>query len=147
MDYTQTRGWRNNNPLNIKHSDADWQGLADEQTDPVFCKFITMSYGYRASIKTLQSYYNHFKRVGKPNSIENIVSRWCPSGIEAYLKVVEKASGLSRHKVLSEPRNITAYNDYVKLMGAMTVMECGCPQRDIPWRAIQGGYWLAYHIK
>ena len=51
-----TRGQRNNNPLNIRHSADQWQGARAEQTDKSFVQFETMAYGYRAAWKTLESY-------------------------------------------------------------------------------------------
>ena len=34
-----TRGIRNNNPLNIRHSKDKWQGIAITQTDKSFVQF------------------------------------------------------------------------------------------------------------
>ena len=58
MNYKLTRGWRNNNPLNIIHSKSEWQGKSPVQTDKRFVQFVSRAYGYRAAIKTLQSYNN-----------------------------------------------------------------------------------------
>ena len=44
-----TRGIRNNNPLNIRHSSDRWEGAREEQTDSAFVQFQTMAYGYRAA--------------------------------------------------------------------------------------------------
>ena len=57
-----TRGQRNNNPLNIRHSADRWQGARGEQTDKSFVQFESMAYGYRAVWKTLESYWKHFHR-------------------------------------------------------------------------------------
>ena len=61
-----TRGIRNNNPLNIRHSADRWQGAAEEQNDPSFVQFKSMAYGYRAAWKTLESYWNYFYRSKQP---------------------------------------------------------------------------------
>ena len=42
------RGIRNNNPLNIRRSKDQWQGLRAQQTDASFCQFETLEYGWRA---------------------------------------------------------------------------------------------------
>ena len=55
-----TRGMRNNNPLNIRHSADHWQGAAAEQQDKSFVQFESMAYGYRAAWKVLDSYCLHF---------------------------------------------------------------------------------------
>ena len=46
-----TRGIKNNNPLNIRHSADQWQGAREEQTDKEFVQFTSMAYGYRAAWK------------------------------------------------------------------------------------------------
>mgnify|MGYP003533551919 FL=1 len=45
----QSRGIRNNNPLNIRLSADKWQGMREEQTDKAFVQFKSMAYGYRAA--------------------------------------------------------------------------------------------------
>ena len=58
---TQPRGLRNNNPGNIRNSDAtDWQGEipASKKQDNSFEEFEDMAHGYRALIKLLQNYRN-----------------------------------------------------------------------------------------
>ncbi len=62
--YQATRGWRNNNPLNIRRGEQ-WSGLASKQTDPQFCQFLTMTYGYRAGVKLLKSYARIFAQRGE----------------------------------------------------------------------------------
>ena len=50
-----TRGLRNNNPLNIRHSKDKWQGTATTQTDTAFVQLKSMAYGYRAAWKPLDT--------------------------------------------------------------------------------------------
>lgn len=71
-----SRGLRNNNPGNIRHSKDKWQGMRAEQTDKDFVQFVSMEYGYRAMIKMLQSY----KRKWGCNTIKDMIYRWCPDG-------------------------------------------------------------------
>ena len=47
------RGIRNNNPLNIRKSKDQWQGMRREQTDSAFCQFENLAYGWRAAFKLL----------------------------------------------------------------------------------------------
>lgn len=147
-NYKETRGWRNNNPLNIVKSADPWQGMRKVQTDSRFVQFVHMSYGYRAAIKTLQSYYNRFAGKKMDFTIRNIICRWCPDGSEAhYINTVTLLTGYDADKKLPEPRTPEAYRALVLIMAAMTVQECGVPKRLIPWSAIEGGYWLAFKIK
>ena len=51
------RGIRNNNPLNIRRSKDQWQGMKKEQTDGAFCQFENLAYGWRASFMLLTRTY------------------------------------------------------------------------------------------
>lgn len=146
-DYKKTRGWRNNNPLNIKHGQDVWQGMMPEQDDKLFVHFVDMAYGYRAAIKIMLSYYHHFKLKGRLFTLDNIIRRWAPDGNEDnYVNVVEKRSGLNRYKVLPRPDCEEAVPYFSKIMQAMTTVECGCKMSDVPLDKISGGYWLAFHV-
>ena len=50
----ETRGIRNNNPLNIRHSADQWQGARDKQTDKSFVQFKSMAYGMENPTELLQ---------------------------------------------------------------------------------------------
>ena len=148
VNYKNTRGWRNNNPLNIVHSADQWLGASPTQTDKRFVQFKDMAYGYRAAIKTLQSYYNLFKGRGMTFNIDHIIRRWCPDGSENnYIARVCRHTGFSSTQELPEPKDPSAFRIFVLIMAAMTVQECGVPLRAIPWSSIMGGYWLAYKCK
>ncbi len=89
-----TRGLRNNNPGNIRRTGTSWEGERKQITDPDFEEFETMVYGYRALIKTLQSYIR-----GGFNTIDKIINRWAPhteNDTQAYISAVEKSVGVSR---------------------------------------------------
>ena len=57
------RGIRNNNPLNVRRSKDQWQGLRVVQTDSQFCQFETMEYGWRAAFVLLTRTYYHKYRL------------------------------------------------------------------------------------
>lgn len=79
-----TRGIRNNNPLNIRKG-GKWLGLRSEQTDPAFCQFVCVEYGFRAALICLRTY--HYKY--KCNTIRQIIERWAPvqdgNNVESYI--------------------------------------------------------------
>ncbi len=82
------RGIRNKNPGNIKLG-TDWDGLADEQSDPVFCVFKEAVWGIRALVKILLTYRFHHKRF----TVESIIERWAPpseNDTDAYIVFVCK---------------------------------------------------------
>lgn len=121
------RGLRNNNPLNIRLSKEKWQGLRLKQTDKSFFQFTSMAYGYRAAIKTMQTYiiskYDTDKD-GISNELEDIIMRWAPShenNTEAYIATVCKNSGVGRKEVIGK-------NDkarIIAIIGAMSLVENG----------------------
>ena len=81
------RGIRNNNPGNLRRSNDNWQGLASEQTDPQFFQFTAPEWGYRALIKTLQTY----RRKHGLQTIAELISRWAPANennTSAYIRSV-----------------------------------------------------------
>ena len=83
----EPKGLRNFNPGNLRRSNDKWQGLREEQTDPEFFQFVSMPYGYRALIKTLQNY----RRVHKLFTLKGMITRWAPpteNNTGAYLRAV-----------------------------------------------------------
>ena len=103
---TLPRGLRNNNPLNIRHSASRWQGARAEQTDKAFVQFTSMTMGYRAAWRILETYYNHFEREHKPFTPRNIIFRWAPpneNDSEAYLRSVCRLTNLAGNEPLLRP--------------------------------------------
>ena len=142
-----TRGIRNNNPLNIRHSADRWQGASDQQTDKSFVQFKTMAYGYRAAWKILQTYYEHFCTQNKPFTVRNIIERWAPpteNDTEAYIKNVLILSAIGGKEKLLPPSNVSSYGRLSRLMAAMTCIECGHEYNRVNTEAIAQGYKLAF---
>lgn len=71
----QPRGLRNCNPGNIRLSKDKWLGLRKKQTDGSFFQFETMAYGYRALMRTIQTY----RRKHGLQTIADLIGRWAPS--------------------------------------------------------------------
>ena len=67
------RGFRNNNPLNIRKG-SQWKGLSSVQSDKSFCVFTSMRYGIRAAIYLLLKYYKKYNL----HTLYDIISRWAP---------------------------------------------------------------------
>jgi hypothetical protein len=119
-----TRGYRNNNPGNIrltydtKGNKTYWQGEVDG-VDKSFKTFKNMYYGYRAIFVTLNSYFS--KGV---NTIEKIVNRYAPSSendVEAYIKTLVAFTGKERNEGLLFSDNKTI----LKLVAAISFHENG----------------------
>lgn len=81
------RGLKNNNPLNIRKNNTKWQGLAKEQTDKSFFVFTAPEWGYRAALRTLQTYH----RTHRLCTIREWIERWappCENPTDKYLEFV-----------------------------------------------------------
>ena len=146
----KSRGLRNNNPLNIRCSADQWQGMATTQTDKSFVQFETMGYGYRAAWKTLDTYCLRFRRERLPYNVRNIIARWAPpveNDTEAYVRSVVSLSGLGGNENIPRPkryRNFERLEKTARLIAAMTCVENGIRWEQVDWDAIWQGYDLAY---
>ena len=118
---TIPRGFRNNNPGNIRISDMPWRGKIPRQdnTDCAFEQFTSIAYGVRAMAILLRTY---IKRKGL-DTIEKIIPVYAPAtenDVEAYIQVVSLISGLQRDAVID-----FTYDDMHRLVHAMVYHENG----------------------
>ena len=120
------RGFRNNNPLNIRKGN-NWKGEKQPQSDQSFEQFESMQYGIRAGFIILRKYMTGYNGLTqKFNTINTIISRWAPTSennTKAYIEQVEKLTGIPRHRQLS----FTERSFMVALVDAMIRVECGQP--------------------
>ena len=115
-----SRGYRNNNPLNIRKSLQTWKGkIYIGNTDPDFEQFENMAYGYRAALMTMRT---HIKKYGL-NTVYQIIKRWAPAedgnNPEGYTQRVCNATGLT-------PNTVVGYNDadtLTKMAYGMSIVE------------------------
>ena len=132
------RGIRNNNPGNIKLG-TKWDGLADEQSDPVFCIFKEPMMGIRALTKILLTYrFTH-----KKYTIKDIIERWAPpseNDTEAYITYVSKEMNFKPTDKLDN-----SIEHYLPLIKSIILMENGVqPYKDV--LIVEGIYraWEGY---
>ena len=143
----ESRGIRNNNPLNIRRSSDRWAGASVKQTDRSFVQFKTMAFGYRAAWLILQNYYHRFYVKSKPFTVGNIIGRWAPpkeNDTEAYIRSVLKLSGIGGKENLLPPENVDSYPRLSKMIATMTCIECGIRMNQVDEEAIFRGYKLAF---
>lgn len=118
----EPRGYRNNNPLNIRRG-IRWKGLRPLQTDEEFSQFQTMYYGFRAAIINIcRTYY-----IRGWNTIGKICAHWAPSSENntiAYISSVSKFVGLSHRVVLPSPSS-ESKRVWIQIIVAMVKVECG----------------------
>lgn len=114
-----TRGIRNNNPLNIRHSSSKWQGMVRRQSDRAFVQFTNRKYGYRAAFVLIRSYIG----LHHANTIGKIIARWAPSSdgnnTQAYIQFVSQTSGIPA----DEPLRFSDQQKMVSIVRSMAQME------------------------
>lgn len=89
-----TRGYRNNNPGNIRKNSDVFQGEVNPSQDKEFKQFKTMAYGYRAVFKILMTYHKKYHL----NTIRMMIGRWAPpeeNHTENYIKTVCDVAGMN----------------------------------------------------
>ena len=122
------RGIRNNNPLNIRRSKDQWQGLRALQTDPSFCQFETLEYGWRAAFKLLTRTYYHTYRLF---TIRAIINKWAPPNenkTSAYINNVSRLTGIDPDEPIGIPSDKPAR--WMMLGIAMAMQENGVESID-----------------
>jgi len=115
-----TRGIRNNNPLNLRCSSSNWKGKVLVNRDGTFEQFVSMYYGFRAAILTIETYIIKHRC----NTIRTIINRWAPdcdgNDTEQYIHHVCHFTGIGGNEPLSN------YDPRLKeIVWAMAKMESG----------------------
>lgn len=113
----ETRGQRNNNPLNIRRVKGfPWKGERAEISDRSFVEFVNLEFGIRAACKLLKNY----RVLYGINTIKGIINRWAPeteNNTADYILKVAGETGIERNRFLNTNRN------YAKVIRAMARIE------------------------
>lgn len=115
-----SRGLRNCNPGNIRHSRSKFVGEVRPSQDSAFKQFETMAYGYRAMFVLLDSYHRRYGLT----TIRQMISRWAPpveNHTEAYIRLVAERSGIDAEATLDTQRE----QDMIPVVAAMSEVENG----------------------
>ena len=122
------RGIRNNNPLNIRRCKDQWKGLRAQQTDPSFCQFESLEYGWRAAFYLLTRTYYHKYRL---YTIRMIINKWAPPNENQTLKYIENVCRLTGIG-LDEPIGIPSDQPerWMAVGMAMAIQENGTESLD-----------------
>ena len=94
-----SRGIRNCNPGNIRHSSVCYQGEVSPSQDTSFKQFRSMAWGYRAMFVLLDTYRVKYGL----KTIREMISRYAPASendTEAYIRRVTRATGIDKDVVL-----------------------------------------------
>lgn len=124
------RGIRNNNPGNIRISNAKWQGQKNPVSsggDNDFVEFISPLYGIRALMKLLLNYYLKHGL----DTVESLINRYAPpfeNATDMYIYSVAADAGFKRREKI----NLTDKNVLISVTKAIVRHECGKPPQDMP---------------
>jgi len=121
-----SRGYRNNNPSNIKKNNIEWEGLSDVQDDDVFYKFTDIVYGIRAFFVILFNY----NKLYKLDTIRKILNRFAPScenPTSNYVDFVCDKVGIGADEIF----DFTNKDNMLKLAQAIFTFENGEAYNDI----------------
>lgn len=117
-----SRGYRNNNPLNIRISSTDWQGMipTPQNGDGAFVQFTNMAYGFRAAMRNIRTYIKSYGL----NTVQEIIQKWAPpteNNTSKYVTDVCRLSGLQPGTIISQ----TGAVQMMALVKAMAYIENG----------------------
>lgn len=120
MTKTTSRGFRNNNPLNIRRTHQTFLGEV-ESTDRAFKAFSSMAYGFRAALVILRTYMYKYGLY----TPEDIIRRWAPpveNPTAKYIDAVCCWSGIlpKNHRIDFADRETMC-----RFVLAMARFECG----------------------
>lgn len=93
-----SRGFKNNNPGNIRKSNITWQGKIGD--DGSFVTFKTMDYGVRALARILKTYHKNYNL----NTINGIITRYAPpkeNNTKRYIEFVSRETGINKNTALN----------------------------------------------
>ena len=114
------RGYRNNNPGNIRINGDLFQGEIRPSKDKSFKQFETMAYGYRAIFKILSNYYRNYML----DTIRKMIGRWAPeneNNTDAYIKAVSDCAGIPA----DDPINANDREQMIRIVAGMSKVENG----------------------
>lgn len=115
-----SRGYRNNNPCNIRCSREKWDGEIQPSKDKEFKQFTTMAYGFRAVFKLLHNYNTKYGC----RTMKQMIDRFAPpveNDTSAYVTHVAQKSLIDPNS----PINTKNMDIMVSMVTTMALHENG----------------------
>lgn len=115
-----SRGLRNRNPGNIRHSGSRFRGEVVPGRDASFKEFETMAWGYRAMFVLLDGY----RRRHALSTIRQFITRYAPPSenfTDGYIRFVARTAGIDA----DTPLDTRSPRDMIPLVCAMSEIENG----------------------
>lgn len=119
-DSNLPRGYRNNNPLNIRISRNAWKGKINPSGDSAFEQFVSMPYGYRAALVLMRNYIKNYNC----DTVSKIINRWAPPTENNTLKYVADVCSIAE----LTPDTVVSRDDkdtLTRMAYAMSIIENG----------------------
>lgn len=116
----KSRGYRNNNPLNIRRNNTKWRGLRKHQADKSFFQFVRREWGYRAGIKILMTYQKKYSL----HTLREMLMRYAPpieNDTSSYIRTVSDRADLAPDVAV----DLSDKNTVIRLIEAMSFVENG----------------------
>ena len=115
-----SRGLRNCNPGNIRHSSTRFKGEKRPSRDESFKEFSAIEWGYRAMFVVLDTYARRYGLT----TIAQMIARYAPANenfTDGYIRFVVRTSGIGADEQIDSrsPR------DMVPIVAAMSQIENG----------------------
>lgn len=132
------RGFRNNNPLNIKRSFNGWLGKVTPSQDPIFETFTSMIMGIRAAMINLRSHILVDEKNHHQTTLEDEIKRWAPPAENDSAKYIAFVCA----KTQMEASSIIQFHNkelVCNLIWAMSFYENG---QELPLSLFQQAYEL-----
>lgn len=120
MTQPLSRGLRNHNPGNIRHSSEKYQGEVTPSSDPDFKQFINDSYGYLALLRILSAFITSYGC----RTLRGLFAHWPPLSVNStrsYLNWVCQHSKIGA----DEPLDPSNERQMCKLAAAISHYENG----------------------
>lgn len=124
-----SRGLRNHNPGNIRHSTSRFRGEVSPSTDPAFKQFTEDAWGYRAIFVILNTY----RRRHGLRTMGEMIRRWAPpaeNATEHYILTVAHLTGLRADSEIDP----SSREVMLPLAAAISQVENGTPADPIALR-------------
>lgn len=139
----QTRGIRNKNPFNIRHSKRNrWKGLSLTQTDKSFCQFTHFTYGISAGMKLLINYRKKYGLV----TISQILHRFAPPIENETVEYIASVIRLSDGRFDCPSYKIDNLVDFLLLCHCMMIIESDYHSRLLDLYYVYENLPLPYRI-
>lgn len=115
-----SRGLRNCNPGNIRHSKTKYEGEVQPSRDSQFKEFCNIAYGYRAIFVLLDSYRRRYAL----KTIRGMITRYAPPNenfTDGYIRFVAQRTGIGA----DEPIDTRNKQDMIAIVAAISYIENG----------------------